>query len=260
MNKEIKVVTFWSHCPGSGASFTALNAARLLSKKEVKCAVFDFDLIAPSFTVYFNSKDLMHGIDSLIPYVAGNNLTTEILEGSLQKNGFINWLCGTGKPEHSSYFKVEDFSKIIDIAKEVFDVLILDTSGIINNAATYVAIKRADKLFIVTDKDTVKIRRYNQIKSYIQSEARNTSIILNTSFDKTVPIEKEEIEDFYGIENAFELPNLGPKFVQALNNGKWYEYMEKNKHTANLYNRKLEEIIKKAGIEVPLQKGGKLFG
>jgi len=245
MNTEAKIITFWSHCPSSGASFTAINFARLLSNKKIKCALLDFDLTAPSLATYFDSEDLVHGLDNLMPYIVGKNLTQGILESNFQKTGSITWLRGTDTPEQSRFVKAEDLLSIIEIIKEMFHVIILDTSGIINNAGTYIALKSADKCFVVTDKDTIKIRRYNQIKTFINTEVKNPLLILNTGMNKSIPLDKQEVSDYCDIPNIYELPDLGPEFTKVLNQGKWYEYMDKNRHMAKLYNKKAEEIIQK---------------
>jgi len=238
-----KVITFWSHCPGSGASFTAINVAKALVEKKINCVLFDFDLANPSLATYFDNEDMMHGLDNLLPYVAGNNLTQNILSDNYQKKGSVTWLRGTELPEHSRYIKAEDLSGIVEIAKEISDVLILDTSGIVNNAGTYVSLKMADKTFIVTDKDTIKIRRYSQIKAYADAEIKNLSLILNMGCNKAVPLDIKEVSEYYGITESYELPDLGKEFTKALNKGKWHEYMSKNKHSARDYNKKLQGVI-----------------
>jgi len=245
MNNKSKVITFWSHCPGSGASFTAINVAKALFDKKIKCALLDFDLTAPSLAVYFDNESLTHGLDNLIPYIVGENLTQDIFEENFQKTKEITWLHGIKLPEQSQYIKPEDLIRIVDLARNAFEVVIIDTSGIINNSGTYVALKSADKCFVVTDTDTIKIRRYDQIKSYVEAEVKNVSLVFNKGFNKAVPLDIKEVSEFYQIPEVYGLPDLGYDFTKSLNNGRWYDYMNKKKGMVKPYNKKLQELIEK---------------
>lgn len=238
------VYTFWSLSPGSGASFTAINTARILSNSGIECILIDFDLINSCLPTFFNYNEDHDGIDDLIPYAFGGNLTHDMLVNITRKSGNIVWLSGSRHPEQCYFYRTEDLSALIDTAKEMYQIVLIDTSGFPNNAGTYTALKSADRVFLVTDGDMIKIRRFDKVRAIISAEIdkNNMSLVLNKAFSEITP-DSRDAAAFFNTVDVFELPDLGHDFIRALNNGKWLEFMQNNKG-ARYYNNALENLIK----------------
>lgn len=237
-----KVIGLWSPVASTGVTFTALNIARALSSKGLKVAVLDYDLKTPSLAIYLRFEDTAHCLDSVIPSTVGNNLHPTILETNMQKFEGFRVLIGTNTPEQAHYVAIESLEQIVEVARDIFDYVIIDSHSVIDNAGTYVALHKADVVLVIVDKNVMNIKHFDQVKNVLEAsfDMGKFSLVINKSH-KNIYIDKETIEDYMGIGKAVELPMLDLELVNAFNQGRWTAFMDSKQ--AKPYINALENLI-----------------
>lgn len=196
-----KIFTFWSpyHC--AGATTNAILMANQLSKKYSVCLI-DLDLDNSDVGFLLNVSDTEHNIDNLTPYIIGNSLTDEIFKSNLVKVKKFFVLQGTKNIEKGAFFKQNEIEPIIDKAKELFDVVVLNTAPGFDNIATFLSLKKSDMTLIVMEQ---RLSHFNKLTKKMQSILKlctRTLIILNGN-SKNLNISAENI---YNTANITVLP------------------------------------------------------
>ena len=261
-----KLITFWSPVSGVGVSLTALNVAKMMAKKGLRVALLDFDLKSPSLHLYLRTDDSVHCLDNVIPFTAGGQLNERVLESNLQEIDGVFLLRGTNSPEQAQYIKIDALTAILEAAKSMFDFVIVDSQSIVDNAGSFVALDLADKVFLVTEKNVVTIQCYEQAKNVLLQNFQldRFQLLLNKT-SKAVYMERAEVELFYSMSCVGELPLLDVGFINAINQGRWGEYLMDSNKAAKPYLASLEKLIVEAidpeFLTRQKAKGGlKLFG
>lgn len=244
MNKKNKVIALWSPVSGVGVTFTAINIAKMMGERGAKVALFDFDLKTPDTHIYLENKDNVHCIDNVIPFTAGGRLPAEVIENNIQEVEGFSYLRGTNSPDQAQYVTVESLSSILDTAREMYDYIIIDTHSIIDNAGTFVAIREADKALLLTEKNAITIQAYTDLKNLLSEsfDIERFKIVIN-KVQKNVYMDKSDVEEFYGMGEAHELPLLDAEFTNAINQGRWMSYLYSGDKVVRKYIKSLEELI-----------------
>jgi Flp pilus assembly CpaE family ATPase len=243
-NKLNKIITLWSPVSGIGTTFTAINMAKSMGGKGAKVALFDFDLKTPATHIYLDNKDSIHCIDNIIPFTAGGVLQSGVLENNIQEVEGFSYLRGTNSPRQAQYITPESLASIVDTAMDMFDHIIIDTHSILDNAGTYVALKGADQIYLLTEKNAITIQQYNAVRNLI-SETFDTEkfrLIINKE-QKNVYMTNEDVGNFYDIENSYELPLLDAEFINSINQGRWLSHLYSGKKAVKQYAKKMDQLI-----------------
>lgn len=221
MDNRAKIITVWSPIGGAGVTFTAINVARLLAKQNKKIALLDFDFRKPDIALYAMSDNILHSIDNIIPYTDSGMLNNKILESNMQDFEGFKYLRGTSSPEQAQYIKAESLSKIIEVACEPFDYVIVDCNTSIDNAGTYIALKTSDIVLSVIDKNVITIQLYDKIKPLLISnfDIEKFKIVINKCH-KEIYMDREEVKNYLQLEVCYEIPSLNYTVINAINQGK----------------------------------------
>jgi len=249
-----KTISTWSPVGGIGSTFLNIMLCRALSSEGKRVVLLDFDLKTPSLALYFQSEDIIHTLDNILPFTAGLSLTPEILESNLQKFENFHYLRGTNQPEQAFYLEIENLVHVIDVATEMFDYCIIDSHSIIDNVGTYVALDKADIVFLTLDKNVINIRHYDKVKSLLVKHYDLTkfSLIVNRTH-KNNYMGEEDMVSHIGLSLAGTLPDLSFDLINNLNKGK----LEGSAKMEKIYKDLMEKIIKeKINPEVKTQKRG----
>lgn len=188
-----KIITLWSPANYTGVTTTAILLADKLSKEKTVCLI-DLDLNNPDTTLYLNISDAEHNLDNLFPYIEGNALTEEIFKMNLVKIRDFLLLQGTKKIDKGPTFKITELEPIINIAKELFDIVVINTSSSLDNAGTFLSIKKADKLVMVVNQNIFHFRKFIEKSQLIGSLFKNMFVIVN-KFNKNIVLSLENIEE-----------------------------------------------------------------
>lgn len=102
------------------------------------------------------------------------------------------------------------FANIIDIAKELFEYTIIQTSSCSLDENTLVAIEKSSQLFLLTTMDLLAIsntKLYLDTMKALGYPESNIHIVMNRDQIKSGHLTKEFIENQMGIEFFYSLPN-----------------------------------------------------
>lgn len=237
-----KVITIWSSRGNMGTTFTAINLAKRLSQYKGKTILVDLNLIQPRVAQYLDFTDKVHTIDNLSAYALGNSLSSELVEANCEKKDNLYVLKGTLNPSFTEFMKPEIISKIIDILKETFSYIVIDTCSFLNNSGTYMALEKSDEVYTLINKDVFSILSLNDYLAFIFETFTKSKfkILFNQSDDKVL-ISKEEILESLNMECIGELPLINNIF-NIINKGDFHKL--ENKKEARNYYEEIDRIIK----------------
>lgn len=150
MKEGDKVILFTSSTSGEGKTFLAANLAvsfALLGKKVVLCGL---DIRKPALGRLFNLKDRTSGITELLvkDTVTESDLRTTICPSGANENLDL-LLAGPTPPNPTELLARENLHQIIELLKQQYDYIILDTAPV----------------GLVTD--TLQIARYASVNCYV---------------------------------------------------------------------------------------------
>jgi len=246
MDRQNKIITFWSPVSGVGTTFTAINMAKIMGEKGAKVLLFDLDLKTPATHIYLDNKDNVHCIDNIIPFTAGGRLSSEVVETNVQKGvkDFFDYLRGTNTPNQAHYIAPESIDCILETAVNMYDYIIIDTHSIIDNAGTYIALKNADLIFMVTEKNAIIIQQYDNVKNLVIKtfDMEKFRLVINKE-QKNVYMASEDVGNYYGMKICCELPLLEAEFINAINQGKWLTHLYGKDKNARRYVKEIERLI-----------------
>ena len=131
MKENDKVILFTSSTSGEGKTFNAANLAvsfALLGKKTV---LVGLDIRKPALGRLFSITDRKQGITSLL---VKNHLTVHDVEEQICHSGVNNnldlLLAGPTPPNPTELLARESLSEVIDILRDLYDYVILDTAPV----------------------------------------------------------------------------------------------------------------------------------
>lgn len=176
-----KVISVSSVKGGVGKTTTVLNLAGIYCSLGKKVLVIDFDLysggIAASLNVK-NTKDVFMMIDSM-----ANNRFTELKKYVTTYNGNIDILACPKDPRQAMKVESRFVPVIFDFAKKDYDVILVDTSHVLNEINLTILDYSYMSLFIITN-DLVDLKNMKSLVSIFKdTEKRNYLIMLNCSRD-----------------------------------------------------------------------------
>ena len=150
MQETDKVILFTSSTSGEGKTFLAANLAvsfALLGKKVVLCGL---DIRKPALGRLFSLKDRTQGVTQLLVKnsVSEQDLHTAICPSGVNENLDL-LLAGPTPPNPTELLARENLGQVIDLLKQKYDYIILDTAPV----------------GLVTD--TLQIARYASVNCYV---------------------------------------------------------------------------------------------
>ena len=250
------VYSIWGPKENSGATFTAINLANALSKYKNKVLLVDLDYINPNISDYLMMEEDGHFIDNLNSFALAGNLNSKAIEVNCVKKDNLYILKGTINPSFTDFTPSEIVSSIIDSLREDFSYVILDVNSSINNTGTYVALKKADKVFTVLNKNVIDILFLAKELNFFEKLDIDTSkfeIIFNN--DSNIYIEEKDILDRISLNKAASLPVINDS-VNYVNKGELSKLMISR--NSKKYNKMLEKFIKEKILEdngaIPIKK------
>lgn len=176
-----KVISVSSVKGGVGKTTTVLNLAGIYCTYNKKVIVIDMDLysggIATSLNVR-NTKDIFTLIDSM-----ADNKFTELRKYVTTYNSNIDILACPKDPRMAMKIDSKFIPLIFDLAKKEYDVVLVDTSHILNETNLTVLDYSYMSLFIVTN-DLVDLKNMKSLISIFKDTGKkNYLILLNNSRD-----------------------------------------------------------------------------
>lgn len=154
-DKEIQVIVITSSEPGEGKSTTAGNLALSLSQDGKKVILIDSDLRKPSIHKNFKITNILGLSDVLIGKEDINKVVSKY------NNNLLILTSGKIPPNPSEMLASKAMTKLIEVLKESFDYIILDTPPVQAVTDSQILSAKADGTILVvkaqkTKRDSVK--------------------------------------------------------------------------------------------------------
>ena len=176
-----KVITVSSVKGGVGKTTMALNLAGIYCELGKKVLIIDLDLfsggVAASLAVK-NKKDIYRMIDSMT-----NNRFTELKKYVTTYNNNIDVLACPKDPRMAMKVESRYIPLIFDLAKKDYDVVLVDTSHVLNEINLTALDYSYMSLFIISN-DIVDLKNMKSLISIFKdTDKKNYLILLNNSRD-----------------------------------------------------------------------------
>ena len=176
-----KVITVSSVKGGVGKTTMALNLAGIYCELGKKVLIIDLDLfsggVAASLAVK-NKKDIKKMIDSMT-----NNRFTELKKYVTTYNNNIDVLACPKDPRMAMKVESRYIPLIFDLAKKDYDVVLVDTSHVLNEINLTALDYSYMSLFIISN-DIVDLKNMKSLISIFKdTDKKNYLILLNNSRD-----------------------------------------------------------------------------
>lgn len=249
-----KVLTVYSPKGGVGKTTVAVNtAAALTSDRRRKVCLIDLNLYAGDVAVFL----------SLIPRRTISDLASE---QNVDKDTFLSYLLShpSGikvlpaplRPEHAEYVVVDQVTKIVNIARELFDYVVVDTPSSFQDVVIS-ALDVADQVLLVSTMDMASLKNtklaLQVMRQLNYSDDKFTVIINKASYD--CGIKFADVQPALGRAADVFIPDEQSIAVTALNRGMPFVLDQPN----GKLSRKFVELVREH-IEEREEKAGGLFG
>lgn len=162
-NNKGRVITITSRKGGVGKTTTLLNLAGVYSNLEKRVLILDLDLYSGSIASSLNIKN-DKTIHNLIMDIS-NNRFSEFYDYPVKYNDYISVLVSLKDPRKASNINVNYIEQIITMSRHLYDVILIDTSHVLNdlnvviydNSDTILSILSNDPNDLVNTKTFVNI-------------------------------------------------------------------------------------------------------
>jgi pilus assembly protein CpaE len=212
-----RVLTVFSPKGGTGKSVTACNLAASAATRARRTLLLDLDL-------QFGDVSIMLGLEprkTLLDLVSDlGALDAEKLRGYVSTHPLgIEVLPAPLRPEDSERVSEERIAQLLDVARHVYDVIVVDTSPYFHGPML-TTLDRTDELLLVSAPDVPTLKNLRltlhtlELLGFAQDHAH---VVLNRA-DPRVGLKPGEVGAVLGHRVDFRLPN-DPSVPAAVNRG-----------------------------------------
>ena len=176
-----KIISVSSVKGGVGKTTILLNLAGIYCELGKRVLIIDMDLFSGGIAISLdikNTKDIFMLVDSM-----ANNRFTELSKYVTSYNSNIDVLAAPRDPREAMKVDSRYIPLIFDAAKKEYDVVLVDTSYVLNDINLTILDYSYMSLFIVTN-DLVDLKNMKSLLSvFIDTDKKNYLICLNSSRD-----------------------------------------------------------------------------
>ena len=254
-NQFAKIITISSVKGGVGKTTITINLAGLYFLMKKKVLIIDLDLYAGGIATCLNinnKKDIYMLVDNL-----SNNNQVELSDYVCKYNNGIDVLASPKDPRDVSKIESKYISKIFDLAKRDYDIILVDTNHLLDEMCLLAIDLSYKSAFIITN-DLVDLKNMkNLISIFKEMEKTNYKIVLNNSRDTG----KDYISLFdirnmikanidFTISRNFYIRNIDKYVING-------EILTLNKKISRFYSSDIKNMEKlaKSLIEEPKEAG-----
>lgn len=180
-NQNGKIITISSVKGGVGKTTLTMNLAGIYFLMKKKVLIIDLDLYAGGIATVSNvnnKKDIYMLVDAL-----SNNKQAELRDYVASYNSGIDILACPNDPRDVSMIESKYISKIFELAKHDYDVVLVDTSHSLDEVCLVAIDASYNSAFVITN-DLVDIKNMKSLVSIFKEMGKtNYKIVLNNSRD-----------------------------------------------------------------------------
>lgn len=176
-----KIYGVMSVVPGNGAKYVATNLAKAVRHKDKSKRVLlvDFDFENPFLAYVFVKHDITHGIDNLLPHIHESGVNEEIFKENIISTRLgVDVLKGTQFAGKTKMFSRLHIETILNVAKKLYDVVIVVISSKANNAGTIYTLLHADQLIMVLRNNYSNELKLDKVVDVVQHYYRSENPVL----------------------------------------------------------------------------------
>lgn len=162
VDKELKTIVVTSSVPGEGKSTVSGNLAICFADSGNKVLIIDCDLRRPTLHKKFGLSNV-HGLTDILLD------PSKLAKGIKKYNDKLSLIsAGTIPPNPSEMLGTKAFSKLLEVLKEKFDYIILDTPPVLAVTDAKVVAAKADAtVFVVRygkTKEKIIVKAFDELK------------------------------------------------------------------------------------------------
>lgn len=212
-----KVVAVYSPKGGVGTTMVAVNLAVALQKPERQVALIDASLPFGDVGVFLN----LQGPRSLADLAQMDEVDPEALTLSLVSHASgLKVLLAPPRPELAEYVTSEAMKRILDLARTLFDILVIDTTTQPTDT-TLLILDEADQIVLVITPDVPTIknaRLFFDVITQLNYPPQKTLMILN-KMDRRFGITAEMVEQALKHPVGAQIPWDEVTVLNSINKG-----------------------------------------
>ena len=237
MKEGQKVILFTSTTSGEGKTFNAANVAvsfALLGKKVVLCG---FDIRKPALGRLFNITDRQAGVSTLLvkEHVTKSDLMSQIRPSGVNANLDL-LMAGPTPPNPTELLARENMKEIIDMLRDEYDYVILDTAPVGLVTDTLQIAKLADVTAYICRADYTPKSSFGLINQLAQDKKLpNMCVVING-----IDMSKKKYGYYYGYGSYGKYGRIGYGRY-----GQYGGYGNYGKYSYSHYSNKEDNSIKK---------------
>jgi Flp pilus assembly CpaE family ATPase len=215
-----RIITFFGTHSGSGVSTTVKNVARLLGQRtKEKVLVLSLNPWDPAD--YFQEYD-GHYLNDIKIDLKTKNLTEQKLQQYVHKTKYYYHLAGNRDIKLQRFYQTEEIAHLIEIAKNSFDVVLIDGGSHFDNACYAQSFLSSDLKFLVTTQETKGYRNYyplvyQQLLEPIKGSSDDFILLINRYRQNYSLINEKDLQEELEMNLLTSLPDqdvLGPVSIK----------------------------------------------
>lgn len=234
-----KVITVYSPKGGTGTTTIAVNLAIAMHREDAPVALVDANLQFGDVAVFLNEQvknsvvDLAPRADELDPEIVQEVMITHAASG-------IKLLASPTKPEEAENVTGEQFAKMVQYLRRIFEYIVIDCSSILTDVVLG-AMDASDIIVLISTQEIPAIkdaRLFLDLANVIKIEKRRILFIMNR-YEKRIGILAEKVAESFKHEIIGLIP-YDERVLQAVNRG--IPLMLGDKKTPTAFSKSIQAL------------------
>lgn len=231
---KVRVITIASTKGGIGKTSIAVNLAAAFKNKKKNVAIIDLDLQFGDVSLFFDVKPRR----TIYDWIKEDDKGTEITSFLTTSNDGISILAAPQRPEFAELITGEDVKRAIKMLKTMYDIVIVDASGYLDENLV-VGMENSDDLLVLTHLDLPTLKNSKLLIDTLKSLKLHDRIkvVINKQM-KIKGLTEEVAEKILGQEILISLPSIEKEMLTSINEGTPYIYSNER----SLFAKKIAQL------------------
>jgi len=194
-----RIISFFGTHSGAGTSSTVFNVARALGEfTKESILVLSLNPWDPS-DYFLNHYEGVY-LNDIKVELRNKNFNEEKLKRSVYETPYFSHLAGNRDIKLQRFYQPEEIAHLIDVAKQCYDVILIDAGSHFDNACYAQAYLSADLKFLVTTQEEKGYRNYfplihQQLLEPIESKLSDFILLLNKFQPNYTLINEKDLQE-----------------------------------------------------------------
>ncbi|MDK2821782.1 MAG: pilus assembly protein CpaE [Clostridia bacterium] len=254
--KEPQIITVFGSKGGVGKTTISANLAALLANKvKAKVALVDLDLQFGDIPVFFNvipRKSIVELVQEK------SKLNIQLIEDYLLTHiSKVKILPAPLRPEYAELIKAENVSLILEILKQNYDYIIIDTPPFFHDT-TLSALEMSNQLLLIMTLDLPSIKNMKLTLDLLEplNQKSKSKLILNRATEH-LGISVNDVEKSLDFLIAEKIPSDGKLVVTSVNKGMPFVLTNPNAKVSKSIDKIAQLVVKDNGYQNDLKEAAK---